>query len=123
MDGLPHLVNGERVTFVYQIDVNPASPKFNSVVNTFYLNQSSTQAQTAQPQIAPTGGREVTVSADGLHVFITAPNYFENSDPNEPLNPPNPNAFPDDLQNGNLIELTLDPSVKARPPPLPPRTA
>ena len=55
VDGLPHLVNGDRVTFVYQIDVNPASPKFNSVVNTFYLNQSSTQAEDCPARRSPHG--------------------------------------------------------------------
>ena len=84
VDGLPHLVNDVRVTFVYQIDVNPASPTYNEVVNTFQLNQSDSPADTAQTQIAPTGAREVTVSADGLHIYITAPNYFTNSSSEDP---------------------------------------
>ena len=65
VDGLPHLVNGLRTTFVYQIDIDPSDTAYNTVVNVIQLGQSDTQADTAQTQIAPTGGRQVTVSADG----------------------------------------------------------
>ncbi|HEX4608629.1 MAG TPA: tandem-95 repeat protein, partial [Urbifossiella sp.] len=116
VDGLPHLVDGKRTTFVYQIDVNPASPTYNSVVGTIYLGTSDTAAQTAQQQIAPTGGRQVTVSADGLHVFVTAPNYFYTDDPTNPPTHPDPNAPPNARQAGNLIEITLTQSAPGAVP-------
>ena len=121
--GLPFLINGERTTLVYQIDVNPASPTYNEVVKTFPLGQSDSPAQTAEQNIAPNGGRQVTVSADGLHVYITAPNWFTNSSTVEPPTFLSPNAYPDDLQNGNLIEITLSPLPAVRRPSLRPHSS
>ena len=118
VDGLPHLVNGERTTFLYQIDIDPGSPSYNEVVNTIQLGQSDSQADTAQKQIAPTGGRQVAVSADGLHVYVTAPNYFFNSDPTNPPQNLDPNNPPPNgsLQNGNLIEINLTDPGDGTPP-------
>ena len=60
MDGLPHLLNGERTTYMYVIDINPASNSYNEVVNVIHLQHSDAlpdgiEPQTALPQIAPTG--------------------------------------------------------------------
>ena len=58
--------------------------------------------QTALPQIAPTGARDIAVSADGLRIYIAAPNAFDDTSPGAP-------SF--QLQDGNLIEVTLNPST------------
>ena len=40
VDGLPYEINGQRITYVYQIEIDPASPSYNEVVNTFHLGMS-----------------------------------------------------------------------------------
>ena len=107
VDALPHLLNGERTTYLYVIDIDPASPKYNEVVNIIHLQHSDplsdgSMPETALPQIAPTGARDIAVSADGLRIYIAAGNYFDD---------PSPGAPSFQLQDGNLIEVTLNPST------------
>ncbi len=117
-DSRPHLWQGVRVSYVYVIDVDPASQTYNQLVETIILNKSDTLADgstpdTALPQIAPTGLRNVTVTKDGLHVFVTAPNEFQDT---------SPGVAPNTKQNGNLIEIVLaaPDSVSAPQPGQPP---
>jgi len=96
-------VASEQVSQVYVIDINPASKTYNQVIKTIQLVNSdelldNTTAQVADPNglIAPDGLREITVSADGTHVYVAAPN----------LNP-DPNGGPFDDLPGNLIEIDV----------------
>jgi YD repeat-containing protein len=100
-------VPSDQISQIYMIDINPASPTYNQVVNTIRLEFAQNAVQVADPNklIAPTGLRNVTVSADGLRLYVTAPN--ENPDPNG-------QGF--DLPSGNLIEVVLKADPNGGPP-------
>ena len=97
---------------VYVIDINPASPLYDQVVETIQVVLSGalsdgTQPSVADPNglIAPDGLRDITVTPDGKQLDVAAPNF--NSDPN---------GGPFDELNGNMIQITLAPQTNYQPP-------
>ena len=120
-DSRPHRAGGEHIqtgqstdqsSYIYVIDINPASPTYNQLVQTIELYHSDPLADGSMPQlasptgeIAPDGLRDISISADGLHIYVAAPN--ENTDPT---------AGTFDLLPGNLIEITLAPQGNGLPP-------
>src|SRR5262249_958709 len=103
---------GQPMSQVFVIDINPASPAYNHVVNTIHIIYSHPLRDGKMPEVAdpkglvaPTGLRDITVSADGLHVYVAAPNLnFSSKDTNV-------NHDPDALRSfehapGNLIEIS-----------------
>lgn len=67
--GAAYLSQGEAASYVFGIDIEPASATFHQVTRRFPIGLG----------LAPTGLRNVAVSGDGLHVYATAPNA--NPDP------------------------------------------
>ncbi|MEI9924472.1 MAG: VCBS domain-containing protein [Bradyrhizobium sp.] len=100
----PYLIEGIASSYIFQIDIDPASPTYNQVVRNIAVGSvalsgvdQASQDIFAQSSVAPSGFRNLTVSSDGLHVFATAPN--EHPDPNAA------NNFTD--LPGNLIDIDL----------------
>jgi RHS repeat-associated protein len=95
------------ISSLYVIDINPASATYNQVVKTIQLQNADNSASLADSGglIAPTGLRNVTVSPDGLHVYVAAPNY--NRDPY---------GQNGDLLAGNLIQIDLKAGQAGKPP-------
>ncbi len=105
-------VSSQQVSQIYLIDINPASPTYDQLVETIQLITSAplsdgTQPSVADPNglIAPDGLREIAVTPDGSQVDVAAPD--ENS---------NPNGGPFDDLNGNLIQINLTPQANFQPP-------
>ncbi len=84
----PYLIMGVASSYLFQIDIDPASVNYNRVVQNIRVGgevslsgvDQGNQQSFASASKAPSGLRKVAVSADGLHVYVTAPN--ENTDPN-----------------------------------------
>ena len=107
---------GSPMSQVYVIDINPASPTYNQVVETIQLVVSGLLPDgSGLPNvvggvnglIAPDGLQEITVSPDGNQVDVAAPNFS-----------PDTNGGPFDELNGNLIEINLTTAGNFKPPTL-----
>ncbi len=95
------------VSSLYVIDIDPASKKFDTLVNTISLKYGTDLTVIADSTglIAPTGLRNVAVSPDGLHVYVTAPNV--NADPKG-------QNF--DVLEGNVIRIDMtEPAIAGQP--------
>ncbi len=105
-------VPSQRVSQVYLIDINPASPTYDQVVETIQLVTSGTLSDGTPPQladpnglIAPDGLRQIAVTPDGMQLDVAAPNLNSN---------PTGGPFAD--LPGNLIQITLAPRGNFQPP-------
>ncbi len=73
-DGKP-----KRGSVIYVIDIDPASPRFNTVIDRIKIvrhNADNDIPNTPFLEIAPTGLRDISISADGSKLYATAPNLF-----------------------------------------------
>jgi YVTN family beta-propeller protein/YD repeat-containing protein len=78
-DGRPWLDHGDKVSYLYVIDIGAGSPTFDQVIGQLKLDGSDTFAELAVPPfVAPSGLRQVAVSPDGLRVGVAAPNFDAN---------------------------------------------
>ncbi len=108
--GQPAPPAGAQCSQVYVIDINPASPNYNQVVDTIQLVDSDPLSDGSLPQvagqpnlgsknslIAPTGLVDITVTPNSEQIDVAAPNYF-------------PTGAEFTVANGNLIQINLTPS-------------
>ena len=116
-------VASEHVSRVYVIDINPASPSYNQLVETIQLVKSDPLPDGSQPQvanpnglIAPDGLAEIAVTPDGLQLDVAAPNFT--FDPTSGVANPNfgPSGDPFAHLPGNLIQINLTPQPNNQPP-------
>ncbi|HND54059.1 MAG TPA: hypothetical protein PLV92_16730, partial [Pirellulaceae bacterium] len=96
----PFLVKGVAASYLFQIDIDPKSATYNRVVRSIQIGANASADAFLSSSIAPSGLRNVSVSADGLKVFVTAPN--ENSDP--------AGVHSWTKLPGNLIEVDMTPT-------------
>ena len=109
----PYLIGTVASSYVFQIDIDPTSPTYNRVIRNIAVGSveigsisQATQQQFVQSSIAPSGFRNVAVSDDGLHVYVTAPNA--NPDPN--------GAHAWTNLPGSLIDIDLTPTLTGGKP-------
>ncbi len=108
------------VSQVYVIDINPASPTYNQLVETIQLDTSA-PVDGSEPQvanldglIAPDGLAEIAVTPDGMQLDVAAPNG--NPDTSDDGYKPDPQAGQFADQPGNLVQINLKPQKNFQPP-------